>query len=287
MANLLAELKTYAAIPKIQVDEDMRAAMALGKPDLNIVSSYTPTGYTDLLIAEWRRWREEVLKNGPQVVVGPAGNGGLSSGQGVKAVAGALCRFRQELIAFGAVWRDTEDVQRHGSASDQAAWLSPAKLAADAAVAALPALRWCRNNLHCPTTGRDAVDWLEDYAAMPPGAVDADTIAYLRGEPMGSTLGPAISILRNFVIYFVDKRPNGQAFGDLIPVGCPGIFDADTPEERLPCRYLKIAMVHDWTDDHFQRARPKLLEGFELPEEIAGQNASYMLSIGGYPTSRA
>ena len=51
------------------------------------------------------------------------------------------------------------------------------------------------------------------------------------------------------------------------------IFYADTPEERLPCRYLEIAMVHDWTDDHFQRARPKLLEGFDLPEEIAGENA--------------
>jgi hypothetical protein len=68
--------------------------------------------------------------------------------------------------------------------------------------------------------------------------------------------------------------------------GCLGILDADTPEELLPCRYLEIAMIHDWTDDHFRRARPKLLEGFDLPEEIASLKAMPldMYCPGGFST---
>ncbi len=42
-------------------------------------------------------------------------------------------------------------------------------------------------------------------------------------------------------------------------------------------------MIHDWTDDCFQskRARSKLLEGFDRPKEIAGDNESFIHSIKG------
>jgi hypothetical protein len=80
---------------------------------------------------------------------------------------------------------------------------------------------------------------------------------------------------------YTGEMAEGWTPDDMIPAGHPSIFCADTPEERLPCRYLEIAMIHDLTDSDLQRARPKLLEGLDLPEEIAGQNAWSMHSISG------
>ena len=69
----------------------------------------------------------------------------------------------------------------------------------------------------------------------------------------------------------------GWLHDGLRPV-CPvGILkddpDADGPVERIARAYLDIALVHDRTDEHFQRGRLKLLDGFALPDEIDGENA--------------
>ena len=59
--------------------------------------------------------------------------------------------------------------------------------------------------------------------------------------------------------------------------------DADGCEERIARAYLDIALVHDRTDEHFQRGRLKLLDDFALPDEIDGENARFAaFMVGDY-----